>query len=122
MGERAQLTLTPRRFLRDLRRGVLAVAPLALACSSQTFTAPTIIPCGEASTCPNDAPPTQADVDACRSELAGPCAAAYQAYRDCLAAQRVCTYVGTTDLLATQQACRATSASVGACLDGGGAG
>jgi hypothetical protein len=77
------------------------------------------VACDAASTCPNDPPPTQADVDECHTEAAGSCAGAVQSYRNCYVAQRVCAYDGTTDVHATEEACGGEATSVYACVDGG---
>jgi hypothetical protein len=94
-------------------------AVLAIGCSPAPAREPTDVPCGEASTCPNDPSPTQFDLDACHADVGGPCGAFQQAYVDCYSDHRVCAYDGTTDVLATEQACAAESRAIAACGDGG---
>jgi len=117
--------MAPGGSKRGRGRSALAcasLASLALACDPGVSLAPTVIACDAGSTCPNDPPETQADVDQCRARAGGVCGPAYQAYYDCYAGERVCAYNGTTDVLATEQACAREVNAVAACGDGGGPG
>jgi len=95
------------------------VAVLMAACSDAAAPAEASVPCGAASTCPNDPPPSQYDTDMCHAEVGARCGAAVQAYLDCYADMRVCAFDGTTDVVATEQACAAESTAVAACGDAG---
>ena len=98
---------------------VIVVALLAAGCSVAAPPAKADVPCGAASTCPNDPPETQYDTDACHADVGGRCGAAFQAYHDCYADKRVCAFDDTTDVLATEQACAAESNALAACGDAG---
>ena len=87
-----------------------------LSCSAGGTSRTARVPCGEVSTCPNDAPPNQADKDTCDAQVSEPCGPYYQAYHDCYGNERVCAFNGTTDVIATQQACLAEFEAVTACL------
>lgn len=99
--------------------GLTACAILVVACSPTSSPVVLKASCDAASICPSDVPETQAEGDACRAALAGPCQGAYQDYIDCYARQRVCAYDGMTDVLATQMACNTERSALSACGDGG---
>ncbi len=89
------------------------------ACTTGAPGAPGTVACDAASTCPEDPPLTDYQVNTCRDETQGPCGTSYQAYADCYAANRVCAFDGTTDVLLTKQACNVESVVLASCTDGG---
>jgi hypothetical protein len=98
---------------------VACAAAFACGCAPSKSGEVLLVSCGQASTCPNDPPATEFEIDQCKSQVAGSCGRAYQAYYDCYADDRVCAFDGTTDVLATEQACQGASAAVSSCVDGG---
>lgn len=82
-------------------RAVGCLVALALAGCADDCTRP--------STCPLDAPPTPAQVEACRAQLQSSraCRELRTAASECVLERRVCDARGLTDELATFEACRA---------------
>lgn len=72
--------------------------------------------------CPNDAPPPQADIDACNKEMSDPkCGATYAEAQKCTSANRVCGTDGKYDSVKTFATCSAQTKAYATCAasDGG---
>jgi hypothetical protein len=87
-----------KKVLIAMGMAVLVVATSATGCSSSGFS------CDAKSKCPNDPPPTQSQIDKCKAEQMGKCAAQYNDLGTCTLNQQKCGADGKTDSTAALQA------------------